>query len=140
MGSNKEVTHNGIIKSKTTQGIKVAIVVQSGCASCQIKGSCNMAEQTDKELDISCDPLLYRVGQRVEVRLKASQGFNALFLGYLLPFIVLLSVMIITTNITKNEGVVGIAAILSLAPYYLALYLFRNKIKKKFTYVVQPLN
>ena len=99
-----------------------------------------MAEQTDKELDISCDPLLYRVGQRVEVRLKASQGFNALILGYLLPFIGVLSVMIITTNITKNEGVVGIAAILSLAPYYLALYLFRNKIKKKFTYVVQPLN
>jgi len=140
MGSNKEVTHNGIVKSKTTQGIKVAIVVQSGCASCQIKGSCNMAEQTDKELDISCDPLLYRVGQRVEVKLKASQDFNALFLGYLLPFAVLLTTMIIASNITQDEGIVGIAAILSLAPYYLALYLFRNKIKKKFTYVVQPLN
>ncbi|MBN2262985.1 MAG: SoxR reducing system RseC family protein [Prolixibacteraceae bacterium] len=140
MGSNKEVTHNGIVKSKTTQGIKVAIVVQSGCASCQIKGSCNMAEQTDKELDISCDPLLYRVGQRVEVKLKASQGFSALFLGYLLPFFVLLTTMIIASNITQDEGIVGIAAILSLAPYYLALYFFRNKIKKKFTYVVQPLN
>ena len=100
MGSNKEVTHNGIVKSKTTQSIKVAIVVQSGCASCQIKGSCNMAEQTDKELDISCDPLLYCVGQRVEVKLKASQGFNALFLGYLLPFVVLLTTMIIASNIT----------------------------------------
>lgn len=99
-----------------------------------------MAEQTDKEIDISCDPLLYHVGQRVEVKLKASQGFSALFLGYLLPFFVLLTTMIIASNITQDEGIVGIAAILSLAPYYLALYFFRNKIKKKFTYVVQPLN
>ena len=99
-----------------------------------------MSEQTDKELDIKCDPLLYNTGQRVVVRLKASQGFNALFLGYILPFIVLLSVMIITSNITDNEGIVGIAAIVSMIPYYFALYLFRNKIKKRFTYVVQPLN
>lgn len=140
MVSNKEVTHTGIVKSKTGQGIKVSIVVQSGCASCQIKGTCSMSEQSDKELDIICDPLLYHIGQHVKIKLKASQGFNALFLGYILPFVILILTMIVTSKITTNEGIIGIAAILSLIPYYSLLYIYRNKIKKKFTYVVQPLN
>ncbi|MBN2805179.1 MAG: SoxR reducing system RseC family protein [Prolixibacteraceae bacterium] len=139
MDSKKEVTHTGFVKEIGKRGIKVGIIVQSGCASCQIKGACNMAEQSDKELDIDCNPNDYQLGQQVVVRLKSSQGMNALFLGYVLPFIVLLTVMIIVSNLTTDEGLIGIAALASLVPYYSALYLYRNKIKKKFTYVVHPL-
>lgn len=139
MDSKKEVTHTGFVKEIGKRGIKVGIVVQSGCASCQIKSACNMAEQSDKELEIDCNPEEYRIGQQVVVRLKASQGMNALFLGYVLPFLVLLAVMIIVSNLTADEGLIGIAALASMVPYYIALYLYRNKIKKKFTYVVQPL-
>jgi sigma-E factor negative regulatory protein RseC len=140
MVSKKEVTHTGIVKEIQEQGIKVGIVVQSGCASCEIKGSCNMSEQADKELDIECNPLHFKVGQRVMVHLKTAQGMSALFLGYILPFLVLITTMIIATNLTDDEGLVGIFALLSLLPYYFVLYLFKNRIKNKFTYVVNPLN
>lgn len=140
MSTKNEVTHTGIVKSVGRDGIIVGIVVQSGCASCQIKGACNMAEQTDKELDIRCDPFAYKVGQQVTVCLKTAQGMNALFLGYVLPFIVLLSVMIILSNFIEDEGVVGLVSLASLVPYYVVLYFFRKQIKKKFTYVVKPLN
>ncbi|MDA3929708.1 MAG: SoxR reducing system RseC family protein [Prolixibacteraceae bacterium] len=139
MDSKKEVTHNGFVKELGKRGIKVGIIVQSGCASCQINGSCNMSEQTDKELDIDCDPSPFNLGQKVVVHLKSSQGMNALFLGYVLPFIVLLTVMIIANYLTSNEAIIGVAALVSLIPYYVVLYLYRNKIKKKFTYVVNPL-
>lgn len=139
MDSKKEVTHTGFVRSIGTNGIKVGIVVQSGCASCSIKGSCNMSETADKEMDIDCDPNNYKIGQQVLVSLKSSQGFNAIFLGYVLPFIVLLVVMVTVSTITKNEGVIGLSALASLVPYYLVLYLYRNKIKKSFTYVVHPL-
>lgn len=98
-----------------------------------------MSEQTDKELDIECNPVEFQIGQKVLIRLKASQGMNALFLGYVLPFLVLLTVMIIATNFIDDEGIVGIIALASLIPYYTILYYFKHKIKKKFTYVVQPL-
>lgn len=140
MDSKKEVTHTGIVKEVGKRGIKVGIVVQSGCASCQIKGTCNMSEQTDKELDIECNPYDFQLGQRVMVHLKSSQGMNALFLGYVLPFLVLLTAMIVVSQLTSNEGIIGIAALASLVPYYSVLYLYRNKIKKKFSYVVRPLN
>ncbi|MDA3879649.1 MAG: SoxR reducing system RseC family protein [Prolixibacteraceae bacterium] len=140
MSAKNEVTHTGIIKSVDPDGITVGIVVQSGCASCQIKGACNMSEQSDKEIDITCSPAGYKVGQQVMIFLKSSQGMNALFLGYVLPFIILLTVMIILSNYVENEGVVGLASLSSLVPYYLTIFFFRKQIKKKFTYVVKPLN
>lgn len=140
MGSNKEVTHTGIVKTTDSTGITISMIVNSGCASCQIKGSCNMSEQTEKELNIECDSNSYKVGQMVKVHLQSSQGFLALFLGYIIPLIVLIAVVVITMSITQEEGIAGLVGLASLAPYYLILYLSRNKIKNKFTYVVHPLN
>ena len=140
MESRNEVTHTGIIREVDLQGIKVSIVVNSGCVSCQIKGSCNMAEQTDKEIYIECDPKLYKPGQQVVVRLKSAQGLRALFWGYILPLIILVACIIISSIFIKNEGVAGMISLLLLLPYYVVLYLFRNKIKKKFSYFVNPLN
>jgi sigma-E factor negative regulatory protein RseC len=140
MASEKEVTHIGIVKQIENGGIRVSIVTQSGCASCQIKGSCNMSEQKEKELEIDCIPSEYHIGQQVEVRLKESQGFHALFLGYILPFLVLIITMFLLSITTSNEGIIGLGAIASLVVYYGALMLFRDKIKKKFTYEVYPLN
>ena len=140
MDSNKEVTHTGLVKSVQKSGITISMIVNSGCASCQIKGSCNMSEQTEKELDIECDPSNYKIGEMVLVRLKTNQGFHALFLGYLLPLIVLVITVIIANATTQNEGLAGIIGLASLVPYYFILFLFKNKIKNKFTYVVNPLN
>jgi sigma-E factor negative regulatory protein RseC len=140
MDSKKEVAHTGIIKSIDPKGITVSIVVQSGCASCHIKGNCSMAEQTEKELYIEGNSFSFHVGQRVLVRLKTVQGMQALFLGYMLPFFVLITVMVIASQITTNEGTVGLVSLGSMLPYYFVLYLFKNRLKKKFTYVVDPLN
>ncbi len=140
MGSNKEVTHTGIVKTITSKGITISMIVNSGCASCQIQGSCNMSEQTEKDLNIECDSSNYKVGQMVLVHLQSSQGFLALLLGYILPLIVLIAVIVVMMSLTQEEGIAGLVGLGSLAPYYLILYLLRNKIKNKFTYVVNPLN
>ncbi|MFA9390440.1 MAG: SoxR reducing system RseC family protein [Prolixibacteraceae bacterium] len=139
MDSKKEVTHTGLVKEINEKGIKVGLVVQSGCASCQINGSCNMSEVSNKEIDIECNPNEFKVGQQVLVRLRSSQGMNAIFLGYVLPFLVLITIMIVVSNFTANEGIIGLSALASLVPYYFVLYLYRNNIKKNFTYVVNPL-
>jgi sigma-E factor negative regulatory protein RseC len=140
MDSDKEVTHTGIVSKICEGGINVKIVVLAGCASCQIKGSCNMAEQADKELYIECNTIQYKTGQQVLVRLKISQGMNALLLGYVLPLIVLIFSLIILSLLKIGEGLTAIFSLSTLIPYYFGLYLLRNKIKKKFTYFVNPLN
>jgi sigma-E factor negative regulatory protein RseC len=140
MDSKDEVTHTGIVSSICDKGINVTIVVVAGCASCQIKGSCNMAEQADKELYIECDSNQFKTGQQVLVRLKTSQGMNALLLGYVIPLLIVIIALITLSALRLNEGVAGILSLATLAPYYLLLYLFKSTIKKKFTYFVNPLN
>lgn len=98
-----------------------------------------MADETEKELDIACNPHLYTPGQKVLVKLESKQGMNAIFLGYVLPFLILLSTMILLSNLSQNEGVIGLVSLLSVVPYYIILYFLKDRIKRKFTYVVNPL-
>jgi positive regulator of sigma E activity len=140
MDSKKGITHTGLICEVGKRAIKVKIGIVAGCADCQIKGNCNMADQTEKELTIECDPILFRVGQRVRVSLKTSPGTNALFMRYILPFFILLTVMIITSAILKDETTVGIVSLSSLILYFFILFLFVNRIKNKVKYEVVPLN
>lgn len=139
--SNKnEVTHTGIISEVGARGIKVKIGVYAGCANCHINGNCEMAEQADKELFIDCIPHHYQKGQRVEVRLKKGSGMNSKFLLYVLPFMVLLLVMLISNAFIKNETTIGILSLTSLLLYYFIILLLRNKIKKRISYFITPIN
>ncbi len=138
MDSEKEVIHNGIVKEISGRGIKVGIVVYSACAGCHIKGACTMSEQADKELDIECSSAQFKIGQEVEVHLKTSQGFSALLLGYILPLITMIAVMVLSSAFLKNELIVALLSILSLIIYYSILFIFRKKIGKQFSYTVNP--
>ncbi len=139
MSSKNTITHTGIIKSISPKGITVGIRAQAGCSGCQIKSSCNLADEHEKELDITCNSYPYTTGQQVSVKLESKQGMNAIFLGYVLPFLILLSTMIVLSNISSNEGIIGLVSLASVIPYYIALYIFKDRIKRKFTYVVSPL-
>ena len=134
-----EISHKGVIKRLSKEGIIVTIISESACASCHVKGVCTAADAKDKEIRIDHYDGNVREGQQVLVVGKMAQGFKALFYGYLLPFLLLLTVLIISTNITSNEGLSGLLSLGVLVPYYLVLYLFRNKLKKTFGFEIKPL-
>ncbi|WP_372772836.1 SoxR reducing system RseC family protein [Mangrovibacterium sp.] len=134
-----EISHTGIVKKLSENKIIVGIVNESACASCHAKGSCTAADMKDKEVEINQFNGEYHLGQRVTVIGKTSQGFKALFLGYLLPFIILLTILIITTSLRIPEGTGGLLALASLIPYYFVLYLVRNRIKRSFEFEIKPL-
>ena len=64
---------------------------------------------------------------------------QAVILAFGVPFIVLFVVLFTTIKLTGNEFISAIAAILSLLPYYLTIFLFRNKLSKKFSFTVKPI-
>jgi sigma-E factor negative regulatory protein RseC len=138
MDSKKEVIHTGIVRSIDNNGIKVSIVVLSGCEGCQIKEACNMSEQTEKEIEIECEPHFYRIGQEIEIKLKESQGFHILFFGYIFPFSLLIGIMAFISSLAYSETSIGLISFGSLIPYYLLLFVFRKKIKKRFSYIINP--
>jgi len=134
-----EISHKGIIKSLTDQHIVVSIVNESACSSCHAKGVCSAADMKDKEVEIRHFSGDYKVGQSVQIVGKTSQGFKALLYGYVFPFLLVMLVLITLTSLQFSEGISGLISLSALAPYYLILYVTRNKIRKSFEFEIKPL-
>ena len=132
-----EISHKGIIKELSAKRIIVGIINESACASCHAKGACTVADVENKEVEINHFEGDFRVGQQVNVVGKTSQGFKALFYGYLLPFILLMIVLILSLSVTANEGLSGLLALGITIPYYFIIYLFRDKLKRNFEFEIK---
>lgn len=133
--SQQIITHPGIIKSIAKNKAEVSIIVNSGCASCEVKSSCSISEAKEKIIEISLNPNdHFIVGQQVMVEMKQSMGTWAVLLGYLFPFLVVLIALITFTTVGMNEGLSALLSLAILIPYYLILFLIKNSLQKKFTY------
>jgi len=138
MGTSKEIKHPGVITGLDSSNIKVSITTYSACASCNAKGICSISDVKDKIVEVP-KTANFLIGQKVEVILNQSQGFKALYLGYVQPFILVLSALIITTVLTLNEVFAGLISIGVLIPYYLILYFFKENIRNKFNFEIKSL-
>ncbi|WP_299578110.1 SoxR reducing system RseC family protein [uncultured Sunxiuqinia sp.] len=134
-----EISHKGIIKALSAQRILVEIINESACSACHAKGMCSAADMKEKEIEINHFSGEFHVGQTVEVVGKTSQGFKALFYGYLLPFLLIMIVLITLTSLQFSEGISGLLSLSILIPYYLILYFTRNRIRKSFEFEIKPL-
>ncbi|MGE4586412.1 MAG: SoxR reducing system RseC family protein [Mangrovibacterium sp.] len=134
-----EISHKGVVKEFSPERVVVTILAESACAGCHARGVCSAADLSEKEIEITPCGTEYQPGQQVLITGKTSQGFKALFLGYLCPFILLITVLILTLSLTGEEGLSGLLALGTLLPYYLIIYLLRNKIKRSFDFKIGPL-
>ncbi len=138
MNEQKQITHTGIIKAKDGNSLNVSIMQQSACAKCTVKGVCEMAEKEEKIVNIQTPtPNDFKIGEMVTVFYKQTLGFRALLLGYLLPFLIVLTALIILMAITNNEAISALTALGLLIPYHITLHLTKNKLKKTFSFSVE---
>lgn len=132
------VTHTGIIKSVQDGKAIVSIIAQSACSSCHIKGACTISDVKEKIIEVVLtEGQEYKNGEEVVIEMKQSLGSWAVLFGYFFPFLLVITTLIILTSFGLDQGLSGLLAILSLAPYYLIMYLFRAFLRKKFTYRLQ---
>lgn len=129
----------GVVKSITNSEVIVEIQSASACASCHAKGACGAADVSDKAIHIPLNDMDYQVGEQVEVVVKNSLGMLAVFLGYVLPLIILL-ITLFSLIPLYGEGVAGLAALGTVLLYYLSMTIFKNKLRKKFTFEISKLH
>lgn len=134
------VKNDGVVTKITEDRIFVAITCHSACAGCGAKRVCNMAEMAQKELELPRDEVgeAFNSGDKVTVLMRQSLGFYAVFLGYFLPFLILILTLVLGSMTIDEEAVVGLASLGILVPYYLILYLFRHRLKKAFKFKLMP--
>jgi sigma-E factor negative regulatory protein RseC len=139
MGKEKNINHKGKIVDIKEEKIKVSIIAKSACSGCHAKSACTMSDSKEKIIDIINYGKNFEIGEEVNVVYKESLGWYALFLGYVLPFILVFLCLILTLLITEDELQSGLASLILLIPYYTGLYLFKNKIKKNFEFVIEKI-
>lgn len=135
----KTVEHIGRVDEITLNDIRVIITNQSACASCHARGACAVSDSQDKIIVITKQNHNFFVGEEVKVLLQQSLGFKALFLGYLLPLVVVITTLVTLNALGFSDGLSGLLAIAALLPYYLLLYLLRGSISRVFTFDIEKL-
>lgn len=136
--SEKTITHPGFIRKLMAETAEVVIISKSGCASCEINGSCSISDVEEKIIDIKLLPnSTYKVGDEIIVEMKQSQGTWAVLLAYIFPFLLILISLILLTNADVDQGLSALISLGLLIPYYATLYLFKDHIKSKFEYFIK---
>ncbi|MCD4679299.1 MAG: SoxR reducing system RseC family protein [Bacteroidales bacterium] len=136
--SKDAITHPGIIHEVGSERIYVKILSQSACSACHAKGACSVSDLEEKLIDVKIPSgKSYNVGDMVTVGMEKSLGSKAVLLGYFIPFLILLFVLITMLAISDNELLSGMLAIGLLIPYYLILYLLKDKLQKTFEFRIK---
>ena len=128
-------THPGTVISSDNKQVKVKMEVISACASCEAHARCTFSEKKDKVVDIDTpDGEQYAPGDRVTVIINSGHGLLAVLIAYVLPALLILAVFALLYALHLPELWIALATLLSVGLYALALYFFRNRLQRKFTF------
>lgn len=132
-----KISHEGVITKIDEGNIEIKILSRSACASCNIKGACNMSEMQEKIITIPApkDKNL-SIGQEVKISMGLGQANRAVIFAYVIPLIILVAMIFILSTLKIEEGLNALISIGTLIPYYMILFLFRNRLKRKFEYEI----
>ena len=131
------ISHPGIVEKVDNGRVYVKILAQSACSSCHAKGACTVADMEEKVVEVvETGNREIHAGDQVMVSMKRKTGNLAVFLGYILPFLILFITLILMILITGKEGLSALIAAISLALYYIVIYLLRLKINSMFTFTL----
>lgn len=135
---NNKIRHAGVIEEVGADRIKVRILQTSACAACKVAGHCNASESKEKLVDVYGQPTSeYRVGDSVVVVAAPEVGFRAVAWGFGIPFVVLVATVFLMVKLTGNEGLAALASLGALIPYYVVLYLLRDKIRERLSFTIE---
>lgn len=130
------INHEGIVQQIDDTSVMVSISSSTACSGCHAEGSCNMAGKEEKIIEVTGK---YNVqpGDKVTILMKQSMGYAALFLGYLLPVISVVTILVILVALEMPELTAGLLSLAILIPYYIILFLFRKRVNEKFIFTLK---
>ena len=133
--SKNTISHEGIVQAVTDDCIKVKILQTSACAACKVHGHCSAAESKEKVIEVrNNSTTTHQVGDKVVVTMGKEEGRDAILLAFVVPFVLMVVVLIATLYLSKNEALAALLGIGTLIPYYFLLYIFKDKVSRKFAF------
>ena len=130
------ISHEATVQSVDSDSVTVSLSPGVSCSGCQAERSCGMTDKSTRIIKVKGSFDLH-TGEKVNVSIMKSQGYMALFLGYLLPLILVVATLIVFSVQHAGELASGLASIGILIPYYIILWIFRRFIGKKFSFNIK---
>ncbi len=135
------IEHQGEIIEIGIDYIMVEIISQSACSSCNAKSMCSMSETESKVVEVENKGYeMFEIGETVNVILRKSLGFKALYISYLIPLLILILILLSLSSFGIGELTTGLSIIIALAIYYIGVYLLRDRFKREFVFTIEKLN
>ncbi len=137
MAKGDTVTHEGKVLSVSGNGTaEVEILVSGACSGCHARSVCSAGRSESKVIMVSCDTTLLP-GDHVTVEMQLSQGYQALLIGYILPFLVLVTVLAISLVAGAGELTAALVSFSATTLYYLLIWRLRERIGEKFEFKIK---
>ncbi|MDR0811817.1 MAG: SoxR reducing system RseC family protein [Paludibacter sp.] len=137
---SQNIEHSGKVLSVNGNMAQALITQHSACAACHAKAMCTATDKAEKIIEANFDDENLKVGDDVFIIGQQSLGLLAVFLAFVLPFLLILLTLFILRYFMDNEAVTGIMALATLIPYFLILSLFNKKLKRKFQFYIRVKN
>lgn len=135
--SNK-IKHAGVVDGVEGECVRVRILQSSACSACKVAAHCNASETKEKIIDVmDADASHYQKGDQVMVVADTAVGFRASLYGYLLPLILMVVTLVGVLAATHSEGLAAVSALGILMPYYVLLFLMRNKLRNRLSFSLE---
>ena len=135
--SNK-IKHAGVVDAVEEGCVRVRILQSSACSACKMAAHCNASETKEKIIDVmDADASHYQKGDQVMVVADTAVGFRASLYGYLLPLILMVVTLVGVLAATHSEGLAAVSALGILIPYYVLLFLMRNKLRNRLSFTLE---
>lgn len=135
--SNK-IKHAGVVDGVEGECVRVRILQSSACSACKVAAHCNASETKEKIIDVmDADASHYQKGDQVMVVADMAVGFRASLYGYLLPLILMVVTLVGVLAATHSEGLAALSALGILMPYYVLLFLMRNKLRNRLSFTLE---
>ena len=133
------ITHDAVVKAVDGERICVTIVQSSACSGCAARQMCNSAEAKEKDVEVfTSEAATYRVGEKVVLEGRLSDGRRAAIIAYGLPLLLLLPVLFIATYLSGSETIGSLWALGSVVLYYIVVFLFfRGRLQRSFSFQIK---
>lgn len=135
-----KIRHEGIVEAKDGCHIKVRILQASACAGCKVAAHCNTADSKEKIVDVIDKDGHWQIGQSVVVSTRSSMASRALLIGFGLPLMLMLVLVVVLSAARCSEGMTALLMLGSLIPYYLVVWLCRDRIARNISFQLEETN
>lgn len=132
------ISHKGKVTKLADGQVTVEIISESACSACHAKSVCSMGDSAVKTIQIDVeDSSLYSEAEEVDVLLASSLGHKAVWLGYVLPLILLVAFILLPLSLGCSEGISALCGLAAVALCYSVLFFLRKRMSRKWTFTIR---